>query len=223
MQADPITVAIVDEHLLFRKVLCEYLSKKNGIKVVFDGACLSELDTVQESLKFNVLITDVSIYQKAARERLLRLKTLYPAAGILLLSIITDISWMSDLLEMGIQGCISKQEDPDELLNAIAVIASGKLYKNVIFTEMLYHNQQNSSRMIKPSPVYHSLSEREKALLRLLWEEKNNIEIAQEILLSVRSVEKLKQDLREKLQVRSVTGLLRYAVEKGIYTIDSSF
>ncbi|WPQ62328.1 response regulator transcription factor [Chitinophaga sancti] len=222
MQIDPITVAIVDEHLLFRRVLCDFLNRRDNIQVVFDGACLSELDTVQESLHFNVLITDVSIYQKTARERLLRIKTLYPAAGVLLLSIMTDINWMSDLLEMGIQGCISKQEDPDELLNALSVIASGKLYKNVLFTEMLYHNQQYGSRMTK-KPTYHSLSEREEALLRLLWEEKNNIEIAQEILLSVRSVEKLKQDLREKLKVRSVTGLLRYAVEKGIYSIDSPF
>jgi len=94
-------------------------------------------------------------------------------------------------------------------------ISEQRIYRSRLFTEVLYWNKQNK---IKASPgmINISLSEREQAILRLLWEEKSNKEIADALFLSVRSVEKIRQDMKEKLGVKSTIGLLKYALQKTI-------
>jgi DNA-binding NarL/FixJ family response regulator len=64
------------------------------------------------------------------------------------------------------------------------------------------------------------LTGREKKVLQLLWEEKNNKEIADEIFLSVRSIEKIRQDMKEKLGIKSTVGLFKYAIERKIIQIN---
>jgi len=66
-----------------------------------------------------------------------------------------------------------------------------------------------------------SLNEREKKMLQLIWEEKSNKEIADELFLGVRSVEKIRQDMKEKMGVKSTVGLLKYAINQRIIGVNS--
>lgn len=65
------------------------------------------------------------------------------------------------------------------------------------------------------------LNEREKEILQLLWEEKSNKEIAEHLFLSVRSVEKIRQDMKEKVSARSTVGLLKYAIHNNIIRVET--
>ncbi|NSL90993.1 response regulator transcription factor [Chitinophaga solisilvae] len=215
MPVNPVSVVIIDEQLLFRRMLSNYLVKCAHMDVVLEGGQLKELLRAGKRMMFDVLVMDIPA--TGAHEIICRIKAMYPLSKILLLSMTADIEWVSELLEMGIYGCVSKRDSPEELRDAILTIASDRIYRNQLFTEALYcHHRNNYSG---GPDIAVPLTDREKLLLRLMWEDKNNREIADEILLSVRSVEKLKQELREKLQVRSAVGLLRYAIESKICTI----
>ena len=154
-------------------------------------------------------------------EALKMIRTEYSAIKIVMLSMSTDINMVSDMLESGIHGYISKADEPDELLRAIAAASDGRIYRNKLLTEALYWNTQNNVSATFIGDPQAPLNEREKRILQLIWEEKSNKEMADELFLGVRSVEKIRQDIKEKVGVKSTVGLLKYAIDKKIIGINS--
>jgi len=132
-----------------------------------------------------------------------------------------DMNLISDLLDGGIHGYILKSEEPEELLQAIRVVADNRLYRNKVFTEALYWNKQNDIKTFAGKSSL-TLNEREKKILQLIWEEKSNKEIADELFLGIRSVEKIRQDVKEKIGAKSTIGLLKYGINKKIISFDRS-
>jgi len=219
MLSRPINLAIVDDHALFRKVLRSYLSEQKNIHVAIQASDMLEFFTLLKSSSIDVLIMDVFMPELNGHEAIRILRNDYPAIKILVLSVSTDMDLISDLLDFGIHGYLSKADEPEELLQAIQAVAENKIYRNRLFTEALYWGKQNN---IKPNKNESKiiLNDREKRILQLIWEEKSNKEIADELFLGVRSVEKIRQDLKEKVGVRSTVGLLKYAINKKIISID---
>jgi DNA-binding NarL/FixJ family response regulator len=142
----------------------------------------------------------------------------YPDIKILVLSMSNDMDLISDLLDSGIHGYISKSDEPEDLVQAIYTVSDNRIYHNKIYTEALYWNKQNTIRA-RNEGARALLNEREKKILQLLWEEKSNKEIADELFLGVRSVEKIRQDIKEKIGAKSTVGLLKYAIEKKIIAV----
>jgi DNA-binding NarL/FixJ family response regulator len=143
----------------------------------------------------------------------------YPDIKILILSMSTDMMLISDLLEAGIHGYISKADEPEDLLQAIAAVAEDRIYQNRLFTEALYWNKKKN---INPAENDHDakLSDRDRKILQLIWEEKSNKEISDELYLGIRSIEKVREDLKEKIGAKSTVGLLKYAIHKKIIEIN---
>lgn len=208
-------LALLDESNLFEKILKKYLLDPEPVNVVIQATDGVDLFTKLSNFDVDILLTDISVNQKNMCDIIAAIRQSYPKIRILVLSMNTDISTVSELVDMGIHGYISKKDDPEELVQAIRLVANGMIYRNKIFTEALYWNKQHN---VKPAPDKEDilLSDREKDLLQLLWSEKSNREIAEHFFLSVRSVEKMRQHMKEKLGIRSTIGLLKYAIDKKI-------
>jgi DNA-binding NarL/FixJ family response regulator len=211
----PVNLAIVDDHSLFRKTLKNFLSEQENIQVVIQASDVFDLLSKLKTAKADVLILDVFMPELNGNEALKMIRTEYSALKIVVLSMSTDMNLISDMLESGIHGYISKADEPEELLLAIAASSDGRIYRNKLLTEALYWNTRNNIRGYMDEPPV-SLNEREKKILTLIWEEKSNKEMADELFLGVRSVEKIRQDMKEKLGVKSTVGLLKYAIHKKI-------
>ncbi|HWV68012.1 response regulator transcription factor, partial [Chitinophaga sp.] len=139
----------------------------------------------------------------------------YPGIKILILSMCTDVEIISDLLNLGIYGYVSKTDSPEELQKAVVSVCTGKIYRNRFFTELLYWGvQKNVAQLAYDKSM--KLTDREVKILQLLWNEKSNREIADLVHLSIRSVEKIRQIIKDKIGAKSTVGLLRYAVENNI-------
>jgi DNA-binding NarL/FixJ family response regulator len=143
----------------------------------------------------------------------------FPDIKIIVLSMCSDMDLLSDMHDAGLYGIVSKADEPEELVRAITSVSEQRIYRNKLFTELMYWNKQNNIRMYNSSDDV-SLSEREKDVLKLLWEEKSNKEIGDQLSLGVRSIEKIRQDIKEKIGVKSTTGLLKYAINKKIIEIN---
>lgn len=216
----PINLAIVDDHSLFRKTLKCFLSEQTNLNVVIQAADMFDLFTKLKASSVDVLLLDIFLPELPGNEALLALRNEYPGIKILVLSMSTDLGLISDLLDSGIHGYISKADEPEDLLQAIHAVSDGRIYRNRIFTEALYWNKQKNIKHFSDGAMA-MLNEREKKILQLLWEEKSNKEIADELFLGVRSVEKIRQDMKEKIGVKSTVGLLKYAIEKKIIGVNS--
>ena len=215
MISESISVAIVDDHLLFRKVLQDFLCRQTRININIQASNLNELFAKLKYSKIQVLVTDLFMPQPDVFEALDMLNTIYPELRILILSMCTDLTVISSLLDLGIHGYISKSEEPEVLVDAIFSVSANKIYRNSLFIEALLHNRQTTKKN-RVNGTQIQLNEREIRILELLWEEKSNKEIAEEIFLSVRSVEKIRQDMKDKVGVKSTVGLFKYAIEKKI-------
>lgn len=213
-----INLAIADDHTLVRKALQNYLSQQHNIKIHIQASSIVDLLTELIKTSVDVLIMDVFMPNSEGYAAFKTVKKQYPDIKIIALSMNTDLFLINDLLDIGINAYISKTDEPENLLQAIHAVAENRLYRNKLFTEALYLNRQNN---IKNSAEKKAdlLDEREKKILQLLWEEKSNKEIADEIFLSVRSIEKIRQDMKEKLDIVSTIGLLKYALRNNIINI----
>jgi DNA-binding NarL/FixJ family response regulator len=216
----PIRLAIVEAHVLFRKTLRNYLLDQKNVDFVIQASNLAELLDKLRSATIDILIMDSMVEGVNCIDAVKTIRTEYPFIRILILSLNTEMDLINDLLESGIHGYISKSEEPEELLQAIQAVADNRIYRNRLFTEALYWNKQNSIDIKHHrGGLLITLNEREKRILNLIWDEKSNREIAEELFLGVRSIEKIRQDLKEKISVKSTIGLIKYAIDKRIIRI----
>ncbi|MCW3466090.1 response regulator [Chitinophaga nivalis] len=215
MSIKPIKLLIVDEHALFRKILKKYLSAQPNINVLIDAPNIQEAIRKFHSAEVEELVIDVFAAAEDPKDTLDSIREVFPHIKIVVLSMCRDVSSISDLIDLGINAYVSKMDEPEELLQVIVGVSEGHIYPHRLFTEALYLNQQRS-RQAYAGNIHVALTERERKVLQLLWEEKSNKEIADQIFLGVRSIEKIRQDLKEKLGVKSTVGLLKYAIDQKI-------
>jgi DNA-binding NarL/FixJ family response regulator len=210
----PINLAIVDDQTLYRKTLKNYLTEHDSIKVVIHVSDIFELLNKIQHFKVDVLIIDAFMPGVKSYEAIKMIREKCPEVRILVLSMNKNLDMISDLMESGINGYISKTDDPEELIQAIKAAEDDQLFRNKIFTDALYWNKQRMKKYGSADNI--SLTEREKKILQLIWEEKNNQEIGDELFLGSRTIEKLKQDIKEKIGAKSTVGLIKYAINNKI-------
>jgi DNA-binding NarL/FixJ family response regulator len=211
----PITLGIVDDHALFRKALKNYLSEQKNISVSIQASDIFELFSKLKDTSVDVLLMDVFMPEVNRMDALKAILNKYPGIKILLVSASNDMGLISDLLDYGIYGYISKADEPEDLLQAIITASENRIYRNKLFTEAMYWKKQNNIGNYT-GRVKINLDERERKILKLIWEEKSNKEIAGELFLGIRSIEKIRQNIKEKIGAKSIVGLLKYALNKKI-------
>jgi DNA-binding NarL/FixJ family response regulator len=215
MLSRPLNIAIVDDQALFRKILYSYLSKQKNIHIPIQASNIPDLFNRLKGYPIDILLIDLLMPGLNGIEALQKIRKEHPAIKIIVLSASADMDLISDLLDSGIHGYISKSDEPEELLQAIQAVSESRIFRNRIFTEALYWNKQNAvNASFDESPA--SLSEREKKIIQLLWEEKNNKEIADELFLGIRTVERTRQEIKEKVGAKSLVGLLKFAIHTKI-------
>jgi len=214
MLSKPVQIAIADENALFRKMLRFYLSEQKNVSVAVQASNIYDLINLLKGAHADVLLMDVFFPELNAVEVLKIIRSEFPQLKILVVSMSLDMNLIGDLLDTGIHGYLSKADEQEDLLTAIMAVAENRLYRNKIFTEALYWNKQNNIAYAKGHTA--AISERDRKILQLIWQEKSNKEIADELFLGIRSVEKIRQDLKEKIGAKSTIGLLKYAIKKRI-------
>lgn len=210
-----IHVSIIDDHALFRSCLSEYLAKQKDISVEFDEGDPNKILDKLGSYKIDITLVDLFMPKVSGDSLIKSIKEKYPHIKIIILSMCTELPQISSLIDQGIHSYISKADDIGELVSAIYAVHDNKIYKNKLFTDALYwHNLQASEKKTNGSHI--QFDDREKRILQLLWEEKSNKEIAQELFIGIRSIEKIRQHMKEKLGVKTTIGLLKYALTSDI-------
>lgn len=216
-----IRLAIADDHILFTKFMVEYLSKFENIKIAIEANNTSELIKKLSTTETDVLLLDLFMQKTNSIDVISFIAKEFPNIKIIVLSMCRDLNIISSLLELGIHAYVSKNDDPQSLIQSIVSVTENKIYRNYLYVEALLSNIEKDIKLqIKNKCL---LSDREKKIIQLLWEEKTNEEIAKSIYLSIRSVEKIRQDIKQKLGNKSIAGMFRYALYHGLISVENYY
>jgi two-component system invasion response regulator UvrY len=210
---DKIKIALVDDHTLFRKGLGNLIHELDpNHQVVWEAndgkECLARLASFGVP---DILIMDVSMPVMDGYELAEALRISHPAVPILVVSMIDKEEALIKMLRLGIRGYLSKDIEPEELLKAIvSVLNKGYYYTDHITGKLIKAMQDGQEKQAEII-----LSDREKQLLTLVCSDDTYKEIADKMFLSPKTVDTYRMSLFEKLQVKSRTGLVLYAIRTG--------
>jgi DNA-binding NarL/FixJ family response regulator len=212
-----IRILIADDHTMFVDGIESILKTEADISVV--GKCFDGLSIFQamEQSEIDVLLLDINLPGMSGIDVCKKLSSSHPQVQVLALSMHNDESIVSEILKNGAMGYILKNTGKTELVDAIKNVAKGKSYfsKEVTETIMksLVSERKKSRKSITKSPI---VSRREREVLSLIVQEYTTQEIAEELHISLKTVESHRRSLLTKLNVRNTAGLVRVAVENDL-------
>jgi len=216
-----IHVLIAEDHLMVRAGIRALLEKAGDIHV--DGEASNGQEAVEMAEKHNpdVLIMDIMMPRLNGIQAAENIRKLKLATRILLLSMYSDEALIYQALQSGVKGYVLKSSVSDELLWAVRAVASGKTYLSSQVSEIMVENAVNPHAHGLDHDPLANISPREKEILQLIAEEHTSVEIAKILFISEKTVEKHRASLMEKLNVRNLAGLVRFAVKHRLVDPDS--
>lgn len=215
-----ISVVIADDHNLVRQGIRALLEKAAKIKIVGEASDGNQAVEICESLKPDVLVTDIVMPRLNGIQAVDRLREDKLPTRAIILSMYSDETMIRQALMKGAKGYVLKQAVADELLIAIHSAMQGETYLSPAISSILVESTINGRVLGDPSDAFDHLSIREREVLQLLAEGNTNGEIAECLVLSERTVEKHRASLMEKLNIHNLAGLVRVAIRHGLISIN---
>jgi DNA-binding NarL/FixJ family response regulator len=207
----PIRVLVADDHALVREGIRHVLDAEPGIDVVAEAANGRDAVALAMQHQPDVVVLDITMPEETGLKAAARLRELLPSAKVLLLSMHDHVEYVREGMRIGTHGYILKDSAGEELRAAIrAVHAGGTFFSPAVVKRM---TGTPSSSEPAGAAALESLTPRERDVLQGVANGLTNKAIAGELGISPRTVEAHRESLMRKLQVHSVAGLVRLAIE----------
>jgi DNA-binding NarL/FixJ family response regulator len=213
-----IKVLIADDHQLFREGLAKLLGSDPEIEIIALAEDGEEAIEFVEKYNPDMILLDIAMPKMNGIEATRKLKTDYPDIKIIAVSMHKDKQYVKGALEAGADGYLVKNTRYQQLIDAIKMVYSGKKFLCEDITEMIIKGYLNLDGDELDS--YDNLSEREKEIFKLFAEGKSTREISEKLFISVKTVGTHKQNIFDKLELKTSTDLIKYAVKKGLILLD---
>jgi len=212
-----VRILIVDDHDLMRRGIKALLQSHAGWEVVGEAHTGREAVTKAEELKPDVAILDISMPDLNGIEAARRIRKSAPNTEVLILSVHYSDQLIRDILEAGVRGYIVKSDSDRDLVIAVETLANHKPFFTPRATEVILSNFNGvRSSNDLPESVRDRLTSREREIVQLLAEGKSSKEVASSLGISVKTAETHRANIMRKLQLHTVTDLVRYAVRNQI-------
>lgn len=211
-----IKILLVDDHAVVRMGLKMLLNNYPDMEVVGEASEGNEGIAKALKLKPDVIVMDLSMpHGKDGLSATSELKKQMPDVAVLILTMHDDEEYLFRAIQAGASGCILKSAPHDELLSAIESVAGGNAYLHPSATKRLMEEYIGTVRQGN-ADTFNLLSDREREVLTLIAKGFSNKEIAEQLVISVKTVETHKGNLMEKLQMKTRPELVAYALKKGL-------
>jgi DNA-binding NarL/FixJ family response regulator len=203
-----IKVVLCDDHAMVRRGIRDTLTEAVDIQVTGESASYSEVREALRTCPCDVLILDLNLPGRGGLEVLGSLKESGSSVRVLVVSMFAEDQYAIRCLRAGAHGYLNKAGDPNELIQAVRTIAQGRKYVSAAVSEMLVNNLSEPN-----SETLHStLSERELQTLLKIASGKKLSDIAEELMLSPKTVSVYRARLLEKLKLSNNAELTVYAI-----------
>jgi DNA-binding NarL/FixJ family response regulator len=212
-----IAVLLVEDHHIVREGLRALLEHERDIEVVGEAETGREAVQLARDLRPAVVVMDIAMPLLNGLEATRQIRKTFPEARVLILSAHSDDAYVQQATELGAAGFLLKQTSSHDLATAIREVQKGKTFFSPAISRRIHdRSQQRLDREGQPRKKTNRLSSRQVEVLQLIAEGKPNKEVAAELGVSFKTVDKHRQHLMSKLNIHDVAGLTRYAIAEGI-------
>jgi DNA-binding NarL/FixJ family response regulator len=210
-------ILIADDHELVRRGIRALIQSHPGWEVCGEADTGREAVSKAEELRPDVLILDVSLPELNGVEVARRIRKAFPSIEILILSMHYSDQLIRDILEAGGRGYVLKSDSERDLVFAVETLANHKPFLTPYATELILNDfVADDGRKEASEFVRNRLTPREREIVQLLAEGKSSKEVAAALSISVKTAETHRANLMRKLQLHTVSELVRYAVRNQI-------
>jgi len=213
-----ITVLLAEDHMVVRQGLRAILSAEGDIEVVAEASNGRDAVALTRKLRPNVVVMDIAMPLLNGMEASRQILKTLPSTKILMLSAHSDDEYIDRVKAIGVAGYLVKQSSAEFLSKAIREVQKGNLVYSPAISKRLQNGSSNASRQTGDliSRKASRLTSREVELVQLVAEGKANKQIAVDLDISIKTVEKHRQAVMQKLDIHDTAGLTRYAIAAGI-------
>ncbi|HET8828501.1 MAG TPA: response regulator transcription factor [Pelobium sp.] len=209
-----IRIALADDHQLFRSGLVSLLKDLPEFEIIFEASTGEEiLDKMAGKLKPDILLLDIKMPKGTGFDVVAKVKADYPLIKIIVLSMFSDEATVMKMIKAGVEGYVLKDANQQEFIDGIYAVSKDEIYYSQGINKVIQKS------FLKPSQARTKLTANETVFLTLLCQQLSNKEIADKMCLSVRTIDGYRDQLFEKLEVKSRIGLVLYAIKNKIVEI----
>jgi len=217
-----IRILLVDDHKMFRQGLCTMLKEQPDMDMDVVGEAEDGATAIRlaRELKPDFIIMDVDMPGMNGIDATRRILPEMPNIKLVALSTYLKKAFIIEMLKAGASGYILKEQAFDELIEAIKTVISGETYLSTKATSIIVDDYVQSCHR-RDAPSKKALTEREYEVLKLLAEGKPSKEIALLLDISIQAVDASRRRIMQKLDIQSFADLVKYAIRKGLTSIDN--
>ncbi len=216
--ADKIKLLLVDDHDIVRAGLRMLFLAEPDMNIVGEAKSGETALAAVRELKPDVVLMDIAMPGMSGIEATRRIKEAFPSIAVLALTMHEDEQYFFQMLEAGASGYVPKRAAADDLVSAIRVVAQGNVFlypslARLLVSDFLQREASGQTETKEP------LTTREREVLTLIAEGYTNREIAESLVISVKTVDRHRENIMAKLNLHSRVELVKYAIEKGLISV----
>ena len=218
MNNQKIKIAIADDHAIFRRGIVSLLQNNDDFEVISQAANGQELIDNLRKEQPHVILMDLQMPVLDGIRATQQLKKDLSHIKIIIISMHDEAQFVSHLMELGANGYLLKDADPDEVENAIYTVHNEDYYYGAFLLKVMHNRMINKpvKKVVPNFSIQIELSEREIEVLQHICEGTTAPQIAEKINLSHRTIEGHRNRIMEKTGTKNIAGLVAWAVRNGI-------
>jgi DNA-binding NarL/FixJ family response regulator len=210
------TVVIAEDHTILREGLKALLNATDDLKVIGEAKDGMEAIRCINQKTPDLVLLDISMPKMGGISVIKEICGKVPETKIVALTMHREEEYALEAFKSGANGYCLKTSNHDELLFAIRTVLSGKTYVSPEISDKVLEGYLESKRKVKTKSSWDTLTQREIEVLKLVGEGYRNKEIADFLCISVKTVEKHRANIMQKLDLHSASALTAYAIDKGL-------
>lgn len=210
------TVIIAEDHTILRDGLKFLLNSEADMDVVGEAEDGIVAIRLARKLLPDIILMDLSMPKMSGLGAIKEIKKFSPDSKILVLTIHNTDEYIMEVLNAGADGYILKDANQEELIMAIRSVLSGGSYLSPGVSKKVIDGYLEGKKELKVVTAWDSLTQREKDVLKMIAEGYKNKEIADNLCISVKTVEKHRANLMKKLDLHNASAVTAFALEKGL-------
>lgn len=214
----PIKLLIVDDHPIVRRGLRMCLGQQSGIEILGEAGDGREALNLAHQLKPEVILMDIDMPQMNGLAVTDLLRREMPEVKVLILSMYSNTDYVMRIIQCGARGFVLKESAPEEVLQAIQAVHAGASHFSPEVARVALNQVVKGNNNEASAPLTR-LTNREREVLHYIAEGFSNKEIACQLNIGVRTVETHRERIMRKLDIHSIAGLTRFAIQQGLVSL----
>ncbi len=212
-----IQILLADDHAVMRDGLRALLDGAAGLRVVGDAPDGRAAVQQAAALRPDVAILDIAMPELTGIEATRQILDICPETQVIILSMYSAAEYVFRALQAGARGYLLKDSAGAAVVEAVRLVHSGRRYLSPSLSEAVIDDYVRQHAALDPLA---SLSPREREILRFIVEGHSNADVSQRLSLSIKTVETYRSRIMEKLNIENLPGLVKFAIQHGVITLD---